>query len=64
MKQIKEGTYKNTKCNWCLEQAEWRSGGLGLNKYACNAHRKELALSERTHSGDMSEADHQTWGKL
>jgi len=67
MKQIKAGEYKKTMCSFCAipTKACWRSSGLGLSWYACDGHQGELREQERrSDSGHMSEADHQTWGRL
>lgn len=53
-------------CSYCKTRAAWRSGGLSLIKYACADHVKELQAHEvaTRDDGHMSEADHQTWGRL
>lgn len=68
MKRIREKDGKPW-CKFCPEKtvrAVWRSTGMGINKHACEAHRKELQEFEasRRDDGHMSEADYQTWGRL
>lgn len=65
MKQIKPGTYTKSACKWCAAPADWKSSGMGLNTFACNSHRTELRQHEQAqYDGHMTEADHQTWGRL
>lgn len=64
MKKIKYESTRN--CSFCPARAAWRSSGLGLQKFACDDHRPELRKHEveQADNGHMSEADHQTWGRL
>jgi len=53
-------------CSWCKARANWRSTQLSMVKYACNTHKSTLQNHEQQSRDDgyMSEADHQTWGRL
>jgi hypothetical protein len=69
VKQIKVGEYKKAVCSLCAlpTPAKWRSSGIGMpNMYVCDGHQGELMQFERGHRDDgyMTEADHQTWGRL
>ena len=66
MKQIKAGEYKLALCRFCQAKAGWRSNKAPLGIYACDKHREEIVKSEQEHEDDgyMTEADHQTWGRL
>lgn len=54
------------RCTYCKERANWKSSGLTINRFACDAHRSELQADEARlrDDGYMSEADHQTWGRI
>lgn len=48
-------------CDFCRKQsikikADWRHSG----QYACDLHKKHIIVDD----GYMSEADHQSWGRL
>lgn len=66
MKKIKPGEYLMAACSWCLERPMYRSSSIGVShKTACYAHHSKLVDHERSRdTGHMSEADHQTWGRL
>ncbi len=68
IRQIKPGTYLQCVCSWCGQKPLWRPSSLSsIRKYACDEHRIQLALEEqarRIRDDHMSEADHQTWGRL
>lgn len=68
MKRIREKDGKPW-CKFCPEKtvrAVWRSTGMSINKHACEEHQQELRALEVSRRDDdhMSEADHQTWGRL
>lgn len=68
MKKIKENEGKPW-CKFCPEKtvrAEWRSQGFATIKHACEQHRQDLKDYEKSNRDDgyMTEADHQTWGRL
>lgn len=54
------------RCTYCKERADWRSGGLSSVAYACTAHQQKLREHEAAtrDNGYMTEADHQSWGRL
>lgn len=57
-------------CTYCKDRAIWRSSGFSLIKmeYACESHKLIVQLkeqaAEKSRNDHMSEADHQTWGRL
>jgi hypothetical protein len=53
-------------CSYCKARAQWRTGGLSLNKFACDEHQSTLRELETKSADDgrMSEADYQSWGRL
>lgn len=68
MKKIKENQM-GAWCKFCppkTTRATWRSSGMGLSTHACDEHRKALEAHEakQRDDGRMTEADHQTWGRL
>ncbi len=66
MKKVQLNTYKTATCHWCTAPRVWRaSRSCGFNTFACEDHTEKLRSYERSRdSGYMSEADHQTWGRL
>lgn len=64
MKKMKP---KSTQpCSYCTARADWKSNGLSLVKFACQDHVYRLVKHEKDtrDNGHMTEADHQTWGRL
>lgn len=67
---------KKIKCEhkpWCqhcppkTRRAVWRSSGLGgAEVKTCDEHKDKIVEFEKSRqdNGYMTEADHQTWGRL
>lgn len=52
-------------CDFCPSKAERATHvGYGFNGFSCEYHKPDLKKDEQKDDGYMSEADHQTWGRL